>query len=116
MRGEMCVCVVIFVWGVNFARIRAAASTSVSEASTYEETFTSETGTTARANLPLYGGEIRGYLGAQLGHHQVAYMAVATWLQVQVTNYNGPQATAQAHIDVATHIMVAKYGAILALN
>eukprot|EP00986_Skeletonema_menzelii_P017180 scaffold18075_cov91-Skeletonema_menzelii.AAC.1 len=60
------------------------------------------------------------YLGAQIGHHQVAYKAVASRLQVQivraeyisfyaiVTNYNGPLTTAQARIDVATHIKVAK--------
>eukprot|EP00986_Skeletonema_menzelii_P016353 scaffold14371_cov74-Skeletonema_menzelii.AAC.1 len=36
-----------------------------------------------------------GYLGAQIGHHQVAYKAVASRLQVQ------------ARIDVATHIKVA---------
>ena len=33
-----------------------------------------------------------------------------------VTNYNGPLATAQARIHVATHIEVANYGAILALK
>ena len=74
------------------------------------------------------GGEIRSYLGAHIVHHQVTYKALASRLQVEVvwaeyisfytivTNYNGPLATAQARIDVATHIKVAKYGAILALN
>ena len=54
--------------------------------------------------------------GAQIGHHQVAYTAVASRLHMEVvwdeyisffaivTNYNGPLASAQARIDVATHV------------
>eukprot|EP00986_Skeletonema_menzelii_P010161 scaffold4846_cov93-Skeletonema_menzelii.AAC.1 len=73
------------------------------------------------------GGDIGSYLNAQIGHHQVAYKAVASRLQVQVvwaeyisvyaiiTNYIGPLATAQARIHVATHIKVAKYEAIFSL-
>eukprot|EP00986_Skeletonema_menzelii_P016941 scaffold16665_cov159-Skeletonema_menzelii.AAC.1 len=68
------------------------------------------------------------YLGAQIGHHQVAFKAVASRLQVQVvraeyisfyaivTNYNEPLTTAQARIHVVTHIKVAKYWAILVLK
>eukprot|EP00986_Skeletonema_menzelii_P017820 scaffold22293_cov116-Skeletonema_menzelii.AAC.1 len=54
--------------------------------------------------------------GAQIGHHQVAYKTVASLLQETLTNYNGPLATAQARIHVATYRKVAKYEAILALK
>ena len=56
-----------------------------------------------------------------VGPHQVAYEAAASPLHVKIVwavyitfyttiaNYNEPSAAAQAHIHIATHIIVSKY-------